>query len=137
MERERHAALGRYVRDRDTATLERSMKRLDREEAQANQPRETDGVPAADAVRYLEDLAGTWRATEGGKGRQMLAEALFEGIDARGFRELTLHLTEAAIAHGFGAVIPERLDLTVGYGRGERTGGDGYRVTIRFLVKAV
>ncbi len=120
VERERQRALSRYVRDRDTATLERTMKRLDAEEAQANRPRETEGVPAADAVRYLKDLVGTWRAAEGGRGRQMLAEALFEGIDARGFRELTLHLTDTAIAHGFGAVIPERLDLTVGYGRGER-----------------
>jgi hypothetical protein len=35
-------------------------------------------------------------------------------MDARGFREATLRLTDTA------AVIPERLELTVGYGRGER-----------------
>jgi hypothetical protein len=51
----------------------------------------------------------------------MLAEALFERIDVRGFREATLRLTDTAIAHGFAAVIPERLELTVGYGRGERS----------------
>lgn len=41
-------------------------------------------------------------------------------FDARGFREATLRLTDSAISHGFAAVIPERLKLTVGYGRGER-----------------
>ena len=50
----------------------------------------------------------------------MLAEALFERIEARGFREATLRLTATAVSHGFAAVMPERLDLTVGYGRGER-----------------
>lgn len=38
-----------------------------------------------------------------------------------GFREATLRLSDTAVAHGFAAVIPERLDVTVGYGRGERT----------------
>ena len=50
----------------------------------------------------------------------MLAEALFERIDALGLREATFHLTQTAIAHGFGAVIAERMELSVGYGRGER-----------------
>ena len=45
----------------------------------------------------------------------------FERIDALGFREMTLHLSETAIAHGFAAVIPDRLEVTVGNGRGERT----------------
>ncbi len=44
----------------------------------------------------------------------MLAEALFKRIHARGFRDATLRLTETAIAHGFAAVIPERLELSVG-----------------------
>ena len=50
----------------------------------------------------------------------MLAEPLFERIEALGFRQATLWLTHTAISHGFAAVIPERLELTVGYGRGER-----------------
>jgi hypothetical protein len=33
-------------------------------------------------------------------------------IDAMGFREATLHLSDAAIVHGFAAVVPGRLDLT-------------------------
>lgn len=50
----------------------------------------------------------------------MLAEALFERFDARGFREASLLLTYTAIAYGFAEVIPDRIDLTAGYGRGER-----------------
>jgi hypothetical protein len=83
------------------------------------------------AVRYLRDLAATWHKAEGGWGRRMVAEALFERIDARGFREATLRLTDTAIAHGFAAVIPERLELTVGYGRGERSQPDTIRVKVR------
>jgi DNA invertase Pin-like site-specific DNA recombinase len=120
IERERDAALGRYRRDRDSAALDRTMARLDTEERVARQVHQAAGVPADVAVGYLRELATTWRHAEGGPGRRMLAEALFERIDARGFREATLRLSDTAIAHGFAAVIPERLELTVGYGRGER-----------------
>jgi hypothetical protein len=97
------------------------MARLDSEEREAHQAHQAAGIPADVAVGYLRELATTWRKAEGGPGRRMLAEALFERIDARGFREATLRLSDTAIAHGFAAVIPERLELTVGYGRGERT----------------
>jgi hypothetical protein len=96
------------------------MLRLDAEEAEARRSRQADGVPADVAVRYLRELATTWHKAEGGPGRRMLAQALFERIEALGFREATLRLTDTALAHGFAAIIPERLDLTVGYGRGER-----------------
>lgn len=96
------------------------MARLDREEAEAKHVRPGDGVPADVAVRYLRDLAGTWATADGGSGRHMLAEALFERLDALGFRELRLRLTDTAIAHGFAAAMPKRLELTVGNGRGER-----------------
>lgn len=51
----------------------------------------------------------------------MLVEAVFDSIEVLGFREMTLRLTPEAIAHGFDQAIPERPDLTVGYGRGERS----------------
>ena len=120
IERERDAALARYRRDRDTAALDATMSRLDREEHEARQPRAADGVPAEVAGAYLRDLAATWRHAAGSPGRRMLAQALFERIEALGFREATLRLTATAIAHGFAAVVPERIELTVGYGRGER-----------------
>jgi hypothetical protein len=107
------------------------MARLDTEEREARQVREAAGVPADVAARCLRDLAMTWREAEGGRGRRMLAEALFERIDARGFREATLLLTDTAIAHGFAEVIPERLDLTVGYRRGERSSAHTIQLSIR------
>ena len=51
----------------------------------------------------------------------MLAEALFERIEAKGLREITLGPAEAAIAHGFASAMPARSEIIVGYGRGERT----------------
>ncbi|MEP7041269.1 MAG: hypothetical protein ABI864_06810, partial [Chloroflexota bacterium] len=56
----------------------------------------------------------------GGTGRKMLVDALFESVDVLGFREMELRLTPDGVAHGFHEVIPGRVDLTVGYGRGER-----------------
>lgn len=120
IKRERDRALDQYLRDRDATALERTMSRLDQEETEAKRPRATEGVPAELAVQYLRELATTWQRAAGGPGRRLLAEALFERIDATGFREATLRLTDTAIAHGFAAVIPERLQLSVGYGRGER-----------------
>jgi DNA invertase Pin-like site-specific DNA recombinase len=121
VDRERDAAIARYRRDRDARVLEATMARLDAEEAEARQERTPDAVPAGDAVRYLEQLAETWHELEDepGRGRRMLAEALFERIDVLGFREATVQLTEHAVAHGFAAVIPSRLSLE-GKSRGER-----------------
>lgn len=120
IERERDAAVARYRRDRDSAALDQEMVKLDAEERDARRPREAEGVPADVAVRYLRELSTTWRKADGGPGRRMLAEALFSRIEVLGAREATIHLTDAAVAHGFAAVIPDRLDVTVGYGRGER-----------------
>jgi hypothetical protein len=117
--RDREAATAKYLRDRDTDALEAAMARLDAEEREAKEEKVEDGVPADVAVRYLKDLDGTWAAADGGQGRKMLAEALFERIEVRGFREARLHLTDAAIAHGFGAVLPESFGISVN-GRGER-----------------
>ena len=123
IDRDRDTATAKYLRDRDTNALEATMARLDREEREAIEEKVEDGVPADEAVRYLKDLEGTWDAADGGEGRKMLAEALFERIEARGFREVRLHLTNAAIAHGFGTVLPQRLAITVS-GRGERARAD-------------
>ena len=57
----------------------------------------------------------------------MLVDALFESVEVLGFREMVLRLTPEAVAHGFYEVIPERLDLPVGYGRGERARASGTR----------
>ena len=104
--REREAATGRYIRDRDVLALEATMSRLDAEMQDAVRERVVDGVPPATAVRYLRELCSTWEAADGGPGRQMLAEALFKRIEVRGFRDVTVRLTDEAIANGFGAVLP-------------------------------
>ena len=130
--RERDAATAKYLRDRETDVLEAAMARLDEEEREAKEEKVEDGVPADEAVRYLKDLGGTWAAADGGKGRKMLAEALFERIEVRGFREVRLHLTDAAIAHGFGAVLPERLAISVS-GRGERSRAYTFQMSVTVL----
>ena len=50
----------------------------------------------------------------------MLTEALFSRVDVRGFKEVTLRLTDEAAAHGFGAVLPAQFGISVS-GRGERS----------------
>jgi hypothetical protein len=75
-------------------------------------------------VRYLRELPTTWKKADGGPGRRMLAEALFSRIEVLGAREATIHLTGEAVAYGFAAAIPDRIDVTVGTGRGERTRPD-------------
>ncbi len=53
----------------------------------------------------------------------MAARSVFERLEASGFRELKVHLTEEARAHAFAAAIPAQFTACVGYGRGERSGG--------------
>jgi DNA invertase Pin-like site-specific DNA recombinase len=117
--RERDRAFRRYVRDRDSVALDRTMRRLDAEAAAAiPQPAGADPVPADVAVRYLRDLPATWRAATG-QGRAQLAGALFERIDVLGLREATVHLSGHAVRHGIGAALPVELGISVN-GRGER-----------------
>ena len=117
--REREQAMARYLRDRDTAALEATMRRLDAEEARARQPREDEGVPAAVAVQYLQELPVTWAKAKGGTGRQLVADALFERIEVLGLREATAHLSDHAVRHGLADVLPEEFGISVS-GRGER-----------------
>jgi len=87
------------------------MAWLDLEESEARRPSQPDGIPADVAVCYRRELSTTWRKAEGGSGRRMLAEALRTDRRSQlGFREATLRLTGEAIAHGFAAIIPNRLD---------------------------
>ena len=53
----------------------------------------------------------------------MVARSVFERLEASGFRELTVHLTEEARAHGLAAAVPARFTASVGSGRGERIRG--------------
>jgi hypothetical protein len=62
----------------------------------------------------------------------MWAEALFERIGARSFREVRLHLTDAAVAHGIWAFLPERLGISVN-GRGERTRAYTFQIYVTIV----
>jgi hypothetical protein len=125
IERERDAALNTYRTHRDALALETTMARLDAEAAQASQARETRGISAKRAVEWLSRLGDGWDALSGDPERRQLAEALFESIEADGFRSLTVRFTAAAIAHGLAEAVPARLVLgaggSAGNGRGERT----------------
>ena len=44
----------------------------------------------------------------------MVARSVFEWLEASGFRELTVHLTEEARAHGLAAAVPARFTASVG-----------------------
>jgi DNA invertase Pin-like site-specific DNA recombinase len=120
IERERERALLRYRRDRDAAALERTMDQLDHRERASEVEADSEAVPPDVAVQYLRELPETWARASGGRGRQLLASALFDRIEVLGVREATVHLTAHAVRHGLAAALPERVDLPV-YGRGERT----------------
>ena len=119
IERERERALNRYRRDRDSEALDRTMRALDAREAALAEQKAPEAVPAAVAVRYLQELPETWRRAAAGDGRRMLASAVFERIEVLGMREATVHLSEHAIRHGLGAALPAELGIFVS-GRGER-----------------
>jgi hypothetical protein len=121
IDQERAAAASRVLKDRDYAGLQRTMERLDREEQEARKPRQREGIPAEKAVAYLQALGDAWRLGEGGPCRAMVARSVFERLEASGFRELKVNLTEEARAHAFAAAVPEQFTASVGYGRGERS----------------
>ncbi len=119
IDRERTRATTRYLRDRDTARLDATMRELDRAAEGARTPKAGTVVPADVAVRYLRDLPDTWRAADGGPGQQLLASALFSRIEVLGLQEATVHLTDHAVRHGVAAALPPEVGISVS-GRGER-----------------
>jgi hypothetical protein len=127
IERDREAALRKYKQDRDTAALERTMKRLDDEEREAQTA--TQAISAEEEAAWLQDLPALWAAADD-SGRRLLTEALFEKVEVLGVKSVTIHPTPEADAHGwseaFGStpqLIPvEMVAHAKGTdGRGERT----------------
>ncbi len=118
------------MRDRDAAALAEAMAALDREEAAIQAPADVEAVPADKAVEYLRELPRTWARARGGKGRQLLASALFDRIDVLGLQEMAFTLSAHAARYGVGAVLPGELRLPAN-GRGERIGAEAIRVIVR------
>jgi len=131
IERERATALKRLGRDRDVQTWEATMHRLDAEESDAR-AQDVDVIPAAKVVEYLRDLPVTWERASGGLGRRMLAEAVFSEIRTLGFKEMEFELTDEARRMGLGTALPEGTFVlgVSGYGRGERSSGHTYQLTV-------
>ncbi len=127
IQKDRDAALARYVRDRDPAALESAMARLDAQEADAMAL--TRVVDPRVALDYLADLPRLWRDSDPVR-RQQVAGALFERIDVLGVREATITPSPEAVAHGWREAWGDAV-LTVGdrgdYGRGERSRDAGSR----------
>ena len=119
IERDRTRATTRYLRDRDSARLDATMRELDRAADGARSPKTGTVIPPDVAVRYLQDLPGTWRTAAGGPGQQMLASALFSRIEVLGLQEATIHLTDHAVRHGVASALPAEVGISVS-GRGER-----------------
>ena len=98
IERDRDAALRRFKQDRDTTTLERTMKRLDAEEREAQAS--TQVISSAEAAAWLQDLPALWHAADD-SGRRLLTEALFEKVEVLGVKSVTIHPTPEVDAHGW------------------------------------
>lgn len=121
IQKDREAALARYLRDRDPAALEDVMTRLDTEEAEARALARP--VDREEALAYLANLPRLWNEAAPER-RQQIAGALFERIDVLGLKEATIHPSPEAMAHGWRAAWGDEI-LTGAYrgdyGRGERS----------------
>jgi len=87
------------------------MCALDTREASLVQKQALGPIPAAVAVRYLQELPETWRRAAGGEGRRLLASAVFDRIEVLGMREATVPLSEHAVCHGLGAALRTELGI--------------------------
>lgn len=123
IERDRETAAQRYIRDRDGRSLELAMVALD-EQARAARAN-VRGLGAAERVAYLRDLPRLW--DEAPDSRRVLAEALFERIDALGLRKVHIEPTSSALRWGLVEAFYAR---SGGYGRGERIRPRDFRLIV-------
>lgn len=126
IERERSAAMDRYRRDRDTASLERTMAALD-SQAEAARVAAPDLRPD-EVVSYLRDLPALWR--DAPDSRRMIAGSLFDRVRVMGHEEVWFDPTAHAIALGIVDGMPASW-RSGGYGRGERASGPTTHLTGR------
>ena len=109
--RERDAAMGRYLKTRDSAELDATMRRLDAEQDAAAASSEAEPLSPEEVVAYLRDLPRLWREASP-EARQLIAASLFEETSALGWRVFSYRWTAHAIRRGLGDVIPGELHLT-------------------------
>jgi hypothetical protein len=120
IQKDREAALARYLHERDSAGLEAVMARLDAEEAGARAV--ATPVDPQTAPAYLANLPRLWEEAEPERTQQ-IAGALFERIEVLGLKEATIHPSPEAVAPSWRSAWGDEV-LTGAYrgdyGRGER-----------------
>jgi hypothetical protein len=128
--RDRDRATARYLRDRDVASLQATMTRLDVEE-QAARDEPDDAVTPAKARDYLANLWKLWQNTEP-EGQRAIAEAAFDRIDALGL-DLIVHPSAEAERYGWSEAFgSEPLVCSISRsGRGERSSGHTIQLSVR------
>ena len=99
--RERDAAMGRYLRTRDSAELDATMRRLDAEQDTAAASTGAGPLSPEEVVAYLRDLPRLWRDASP-EARQLIAASLFEETSALGWRSFRNSWTPHAIRRGLG-----------------------------------
>jgi hypothetical protein len=75
------------------------------------------GSPSATHESLECSRAAPRDSTVPGYREAMVARSVFERLEASGFRELKVYLTEEARAHAFSAAVPAQFTASVGYGR--------------------
>jgi len=122
--KDREAVVARYLRDRDAPALDAVMRRLDEEEARAEESEVA--VPTHDdVVGYLANLSKLWDETET-EGRHAIAEAMFDRLDVLGLDVVATPSIEAdqygwADVFGSGTLEVPLMCSISRSGRGERS----------------
>lgn len=98
IERDRQAAITRFMLERDVADLQATMARIDAEESQARE-RVSGQVTTEWARHYLENPSELWNDTEPA-GQRAIAGATFDRIEAMGL-DLVIHPSAEAERYGW------------------------------------
>ena len=119
IERERQAALRRYLSDRDASALDSTMSRLDQEAAEATTP-SSRRPTAHEVIEELQDLCGLYLTAQPETQRR-IAQSLLERIEVSGVDDAWLHPSDEAVSRGWSAAFTGGFRCSISqYGRGER-----------------
>ncbi len=120
--REREEAATRLTTSRDVQTWQATMARLDVEEKNAREPKESPRLEPEAVLSYLRSLPLMW-ADAGPEGRQALAVSIFARMTVKGSERMEYELTDDAVHLGLNAALPAVLEFRGSideFGRGER-----------------
>lgn len=119
IEKERDAAMRRYLSDRDAMALQATMQRLDQEEAEAKKRRAESPEPT-EVVQALQDLCGLFLTAQPETQRRIV-QSLVEKVEVSGVSDVWLYPSDEAVFRGWAAAFTGEFRCSIGqYGRGER-----------------